>query len=78
MFKKIGYKDTARAMKALLEQAKSFGLENTPQYKALANNINFINHRVAGNPDVDPEGKEAQNSDNAINNLLKLMGKAMV
>lgn len=78
MFNKIGYKDTARAMKALLDQAKSFGLENTPQYKALANNINFINQRVAGNPDVDPEGREAQNSDNAINNLLKLMGKAMV
>lgn len=78
MFKKIGYKDTARAMKALLDQAKSFGLENTPQYKALANNINFINQRVAGNPDVDPEGREAQNSDKAINNLLILMGKAMV
>lgn len=78
MFNKIGYKDTARAMQALLDQAKSFGLENTPQYKALANNINFINQRVAGNPDVDPEGREALNSDNAINNLLILMGKAMV
>lgn len=78
MFDKIGYKDTCRAMKALLDQAKSFGLENTPQYKALENNINFINQRVAGNPDVDPEGNEAKNSDRAINNLLILMGKALV
>lgn len=77
MFNKIGYRDTARAMKALLDQAKSFGLEKTPQYKALADNINFINQRVAGNPNVDPEGKEAQNSDKAINNLLVLMGKTM-
>lgn len=77
LFNKIGYKDTARAMKALLTQAKEFGLENTPEYKALENNINFIDQRVAGNSNVDPEGREAQNSDRAIANLIIRMGRAM-
>lgn len=77
LFNKIGYKDTARAMKALLTQAKEFGLENTPEYKALENNINFIDQRVAGDSNVDPEGREAQNSDRAIANLVRRMGQAM-
>lgn len=78
VFDKIGYKDTLHAMKALLQQAASFGLQNTAEYNNLAQEINFISRLVAGDSDVDPKGNQAKNSDAAINAMLTRMGKAMV
>ena len=70
---KITYKDTLHVMKALLQQAAKAGLQGTPQYKTMEQEIAYVTRKVSANPGVDPDKGEQRMSDNAIIGLYNAM-----
>jgi hypothetical protein len=71
---KITAKSVSKAMKALLEQAKQMGLENSPEFENLSNEIQRFEWLSEESIYKDPSAKSASSADKAINNLLIKMG----
>ncbi len=75
LFNTLNYRDTLHVMKALLQQAKSIGLENTKAYNTLKEEIDYAKRYLSENPKADPTKMTIEKADRAVKNLYTEMSK---